>query len=419
MSMPLRRPAPPRFCPPAFGALRGVRTLSRIGLALCCGVLAPWGPVAAGATPLPPQKPKIIQTIPPAGARRPLALRTAPLPPRRPAELDADEEEAVAPPQAEPAAALPDRSDADAPWREPVPVPAPNPRFAARAMPPADESRTRAVPLPPVRPDAESPTDAGSAVPDAEAASPDSPDASPAEMPEACAELVGAGVMAASLERGIPPKGACGLPQPVRLTGVRLENGRLVALKPAAVFRCEVAVALTRWLREALDPAVGGLGAEVSAVRIAASYDCRPRNRVAGAKMSEHGLGNAVDIGGFEMTDGRVWLVAKGGLPMPLRSTMKDSACDRFATVLGPGSDGFHEDHIHVDLAQRKRDYKMCRWNLDAGTAVAARKGMSGAEAPADTGGAPPPAPAGAPLPEAVPRGPEATSGRGGAAPVR
>lgn len=414
MLMSLRRPALPCPCPIASGFARGAQILPLIVL-LLWGMLALSGTGAVAATmPLPPQKPKSLQAVP-AVAARPALQRTAPLPPRRPAELDVEEDEPVVAQQAAPPGPAPARREADAPWREPVPVPLPNPRFAARAMPPLEEATAGAVPLPPGRPDAPSPEEAGA--PDA--------DAAPAAMPEACAELTGAGVMAASLEKGIPPKGACGLPQPVRLTGVRLENGRLVALKPAAVFRCEVAVALTRWLREALDPAVDGLGAEVSAVRIAASYDCRPRNRVAGAKMSEHGLGNAVDIGGFEMTDGRVWLVAKGGLPMPLRSAMKDSACDRFATVLGPGSDGFHEDHIHVDLAQRKRDYKMCRWNLDAGTAVAARKGKSGAEAPADTGGAPPadgappPAPAGAPLPEAVPRGPEATSGRGGAAPVR
>jgi hypothetical protein len=32
--------------------------------------------------------------------------------------------------------------------------------------------------------------------------------------------------------------------------------------------------------------------------------------------------------------------------------------------VLGPGSDGYHEDHIHLDLMQRHNNYKICEWNV-------------------------------------------------------
>jgi hypothetical protein len=32
--------------------------------------------------------------------------------------------------------------------------------------------------------------------------------------------------------------------------------------------------------------------------------------------------------------------------------------------VLGPGSDWYHEDHIHLDLAQRRNDYRICQWNV-------------------------------------------------------
>jgi hypothetical protein len=43
---------------------------------------------------------------------------------------------------------------------------------------------------------------------------------------------------------------------------------------------------------------------------------------------------------------------------------MKTAVCNRFATVLGPGSDGYHEDHVHVDLAERAGGYRMCQWDL-------------------------------------------------------
>jgi hypothetical protein len=43
---------------------------------------------------------------------------------------------------------------------------------------------------------------------------------------------------------------------------------------------------------------------------------------------------------------------------------MKTSVCTRFTTVLGPGADGYHEDHIHVDLAERRSDYRICQWDI-------------------------------------------------------
>jgi hypothetical protein len=46
------------------------------------------------------------------------------------------------------------------------------------------------------------------------------------------------------------------------------------------------------------------------------------------------------------------------------REGIRASACARFSTVLGPGSDGYHEEHIHLDLAERHNNYKVCQWNV-------------------------------------------------------
>jgi hypothetical protein len=61
------------------------------------------------------------------------------------------------------------------------------------------------------------------------------------------------------------------------------------------------------------------------------------------------------------------------------REQMRRSACGRFNTVLGPGSDGYHENHVHVDLQERSRGFRMCQWDVRdpeahsvAGTAGAA-----------------------------------------------
>lgn len=339
------------------------RRASGVGVSLLALTIAG---AALAAPPLPPSKPKGLQgPSVPAVARVP-ALRPAPLPPPRPPELA---EEAPEPEEAQQKDEPADAASTDRFVREPE-RPAPAPRVASRETAPDAGPAAGAVPLPPERPRSPAVPAAPAPAGDAAPAAP----VGPLVMPESCAALVEAGAIEASLDTSVSPNPACGLFVPVRLTGVRLGNGRMIPLKPAAVSRCDMAVAAASWMRDALAPAVAQAGGALAAIRIADSYNCRPRNRVAGAKMSEHGRGNAVDVGGFELDDGRVWTVAKAGLPMALRTSMKDSACTRFTTVLGPGSDGYHEDHIHVDLAQRRNDYRLCSWKLDAGAAVAARK---------------------------------------------
>lgn len=52
-------------------------------------------------------------------------------------------------------------------------------------------------------------------------------------------------------------------------------------------------------------------------------------------------------------------MVAKG-----FRDELRESACHRFTTVLGPGSDGHHEAHIHLDLIERHQGSRMCQWDV-------------------------------------------------------
>ena len=57
-------------------------------------------------------------------------------------------------------------------------------------------------------------------------------------------------------------------------------------------------------------------------------------------------------------------LVAPRHVPRELRENVLHSVCARFSTVLGPGSDGYHEDHIHLDLMERHSNYRICQWNV-------------------------------------------------------
>jgi hypothetical protein len=37
------------------------------------------------------------------------------------------------------------------------------------------------------------------------------------------------------------------------------------------------------------------------------------------------------------------------------------AGCGPFRTTLGPGSDGFHEDHLHYDIERRRGGGTYCR----------------------------------------------------------
>jgi hypothetical protein len=101
-------------------------------------------------------------------------------------------------------------------------------------------------------------------------------------------------------------------------------------------------------------------GAAVVELKVAASYSCRPMNHVDGARLSEHGHANALDVAGFVLADGRTIAVKSGWQgPVAERSFLQDvhrGACGVFTTVLGPDYDANHHDHFHLDLARHGRD---------------------------------------------------------------
>jgi hypothetical protein len=168
----------------------------------------------------------------------------------------------------------------------------------------------------------------------------------------------------------------CGGPDVVLLRRVVLPDHTEVAVEPPATLRCEMAEAVTDFVRDDVAPAAAAMGAPPSAIENVDSYDCRSRNRVAGARLSEHGRANALDIRAVKLRDGRVVRLtdpeeSKGGLRgdfqeilQVFRTVVKTAACRRFTTVLGPGSDGYHEDHIHLDRIERPSGYRICQWNL-------------------------------------------------------
>lgn len=181
-----------------------------------------------------------------------------------------------------------------------------------------------------------------------------------------CTELLASGIAEVELAAAISGSSGpalCGDIAPVRITAIHLAGGGKVELRPAAVARCEMALEFARWIRDDVAPSVRAMNTGLKRVDIAASYHCRPRNNVAGARLSEHGLANAIDVSGLHLDNGqRIAIVNSSKPPEYVFAEMRISACKRFTTVLAPGADASHHDHIHVDLAKRRGGYRLCQW---------------------------------------------------------
>lgn len=254
---------------------------------------------------------------------------------------------------------------------------------AAGAWPLAAEAKPPAVadhPLPPPRPPElggaareAAPAPAPAQAPVAEAQGPPEPYGPPipadlrrAPAPPTVAQGDVAGCLARLKELGVAfePKpdiaaGSCGAAAPVRVTALSPS----LALSTPSTMVCPMAEALARWTREAVEPAAREyLDDRLKRLAIGTHYECRPQR--GGGKLSEHAFANAVDVMGFEFEKRPAVPVAfhaDGSPPDRFQDAVQAKACAFFSTVLGPGSDAAHADHLHLDLRQRKRGFTLCQ----------------------------------------------------------
>jgi len=238
-----------------------------------------------------------------------------------------------------------------------------------RAPGPRHTVSRAAVPLPRPRP-AEPPKTAEEQQPAAEQQGP-ARDQKPVEttapppaLPSACRLALTDAIAVAPSVPDIHGPGGCGGGDLVRLEAVVLPDKRQVAVRPAAILRCTMASAIADWIRSDIAPLTAARGSVVSDLDNFDSFECRGRNRVVDAKLSEHGRANALDVRALGLANGQSIALTDRTVPRELRESVLHSVCARFSTVLGPGSDGYHEDHIHLDLMERRNNYKICEWTI-------------------------------------------------------
>jgi hypothetical protein len=249
-----------------------------------------------------------------------------------------------------------------APWGDLFRDVSPRERGTPRAT-----ARRAAVPLPKPRP-AEAPS-AEHDQPEKEqqASRPNgksNEQAAPTPQPSACRLALTDDIAIAPSIPDIKGVGGCGGEDLVRLEAIMLPDKRRVSVKPAAILRCKMAAALADWIRGDIAPLAERLGSTVSDLDNFDSFECRGRNRIVGAQLSEHGRANALDVRAFKFADGSTISLTDRTVPRGLRESVLHSACKRFSTVLGPGSDWYHEDHIHLDLMERRNNYRICQWDV-------------------------------------------------------
>lgn len=156
----------------------------------------------------------------------------------------------------------------------------------------------------------------------------------------------------------------CGIDKPLTLSTV-LPG---VALKPEGKMRCETALELARWTKDAVLPAAKVAlesEGELTTINQASSYICRLRNNAKTGKISEHARGNAIDIASFTFKSGKSIEIQPrdedSTLAGAFQRAVTATGCLYFETVLDPGSDEAHEHHLHFDVIERKGGYRYCR----------------------------------------------------------
>jgi hypothetical protein len=236
---------------------------------------------------------------------------------------------------------------------------------------PLDAAARRLVPVPRSRP---ATLGARSSAPPA-AASPNRDQKQPSQTDDAAREDEAclARLRAADVRFDIPTmpvaaKVACTIEVPVRLKSITVRARAVteVHLPEEPTVSCQFAERLTAWLGHLVAPLIAGrMSTDLRAVRTGPGYECRNRNGAASGKLSAHAVGKGIDISGFELSSGKFIPIKPDGdeTMRNVVDTVRTAACGWFTTVLGPGADAAHADHMHVDMALHGTSdrYRICQ----------------------------------------------------------
>lgn len=155
----------------------------------------------------------------------------------------------------------------------------------------------------------------------------------------------------------------CGIDRPILLhaplPGIEIPGG--------ALMRCDTARHLAHWLRDFVRPAAAMLpgSPRLTGLEPGTTYQCRAAVGNGDARLSQHAFGNAFDIMAFRFDDGSRIEVAPrartGDIHEAFQRAVRGAACLHFTTVLGPGANAAHDDHLHLDIKARQAGQRICQ----------------------------------------------------------
>lgn len=225
----------------------------------------------------------------------------------------------------------------------------------AQTMPPLPPPRPTEIPLP-------------APAPPAEPAKPDGPSQAATEPDPCLSRLKAEGFDIEAAEQPKNSNELCRIEIPVRMKAVpvRSKPGATIRLSDEPILACRFADSFGHWLGDLVAPVVAGsLNNELKSVRTGPGFECRNRNRATTGKLSAHAEGLAIDIAGFELANGSALRIKPeaDAPPNPILTAIRTAACGWFTTILGPGSDEAHTDHLHVDVQQHGSSdrYRICQ----------------------------------------------------------
>ena len=143
---------------------------------------------------------------------------------------------------------------------------------------------------------------------------------------------------------------ACLVQNPIRVSAATIPFSR------PTVAACNFVLKFDQFEREVIRPlARRTFGRDLKEIVHFGAYNCRTTRA---GRESAHATGEAMDIAGFELTDGTMISVkyewGKRGKGRDFLRAVAAKACRYFKEVLDPDSDRDHVDHIHLDLGRWK-----------------------------------------------------------------
>ncbi len=172
----------------------------------------------------------------------------------------------------------------------------------------------------------------------------------------------------------VPPvvgENGCGFATAVRLEAAG--QGAPIRLPANPVLRCHFAGQLTNWIAVDVAAAASEIAGEaLKLIRTGPGYQCRRRNNKPDGKLSEHAVGDAIDIAAFEFESGKIISIEDGwgarddedpSVQARFLRAIHAAACERFTTVLGPEADEYHQSHFHLDSGCHGKTctYQICQ----------------------------------------------------------